>query len=230
MLIKKVFYVSLAVLLLISWAGSVVFAAERYQQPPHTVAELDRVCKKHASKNGFADVRVGSLNFQNQSGRISVPCTLHVKQGSTFQMSNVTIESKNFVITSDNSDHPERDLPVHVVLSNVKAKSQEGNFQINASSTASTIIVKGSTIDYPNLVGISAGPDHTDTKSSIELTGNKIRSIGQGNEGIWIISSNKAIIKDNKFEFYDPEDVPVIISNSCVTQGNINANQSCLDF
>lgn len=228
MLTKKIFVASMVLGLLIISAEGVGIAWQTKRHRPITLTKLEQQCRKQIDSDGFGNVTIGSANIQNQKGNLSSPCKVHLKPGSTLQLSNVQLLTNNLLIDNwQPSKKPDRQRPSHIIFNKVSLAGAEAGFQIQLNASSSTVAIKNSQIDYSKSVGVSVGSGDKDSKSSIDLSNSKITSKGNDSEGILFVSTGQATFTDNHFELSDPLDFALLMGASCIIKDNNNANDRC---
>ncbi len=209
--------------------GGAAYAVQTSRQQIDSLSELAQACHREKDKDGFGNVTMAGVTIRDQKGKLTVPCKVRLKPGSTLQFKNIELESKDLLIYDQPKD-PKQAPPKkanHVILNNVRLSGKDAGFQLNLANPASTIVIQDSVIDYPNSVGAGVGEGDTDSKASLSAQRNVMRSKGENSEGITLVSTGQASFISNRFELYTPDDIALLLGNTCEFKNNINANDRC---
>lgn len=114
----------------------------------------------------------------DQSGTIDVPCTLKLEQQGAITLRNVTLETREFGIVSDEQSAGTR---VRIEQSTLRG-SAGTSVVILTRGSQGTVSVQGSNIDYPKGVVLTV----SGTPSTLELQSTVIKSQGENSEGITV--------------------------------------------
>lgn len=227
---KKVLIIGVTLAGLVMLAGGGGYAYQTSRQQIDTITELNRACHKDKDADGYGNVTMAGGNFSNQKGTIQINCKIHLKPGSTFQMNNIQLETKDFVIFDVPKDEKtnQAKTPNHAVLSRVKLHGKDANFQINLGNPASTVVINDSTLDYAVSLAVGVGEGDDDTRASLIALRNKMKSTGKDTKGIFLVTTGKATFTDNTFELNDSIGEALLLGDSCEFRNNTNANDHCL--
>ncbi len=223
MWIKLLLSITLATLLLT--LSGVAVAVMLNQDDITTLQQVAEACRRDRDQDGFGNVTLTSVNFQNTTANIDAPCKLHLHPGSTLQMNQVTLTSKNLLIDSIVGD--EHTTATHINFNNVHFDGNNAGMQVTLKDPASTVSIQNSSFTYSLSYGIAVGSGDTDTSSHLEFLRNDVTTTSQAGEGINLVSTGSAIYKDNSFHLADPEDFALLLGNSCELTNNLHANERC---
>jgi len=226
---KRALIISAMLTGLVMLVGGGGYAYQTSRQQIDTVAELNRACHEDKDADGYGNVTMAGGNFSNQKGVIQIDCKIHLKPGSTFQMSNVQLETKDFVIFDIPRDQKTKQAktPNHVTLNHVKFHGKDANFQINLGNPASTTVIKDSILDYAVSLAVGVGEGDDDTKASLTALRNKMRSTDKDSKGLFLVTTGKATFVDNTFEVSDSVGTALLLGDTCEFKNNTNANDRC---
>ena len=188
-----------------------------------TIGQLDKACLKNIDDEGFGHAALGNTNLQNESGLISVNCKIRLKAGTTLQMNNVRLETKNLLI--EDASFAKR--PSHIDINNSSFISSVGGFQIKLNAPKSTVAVNGSTLSYNLSVGISVGQTDKDIATNLVVKNSTMRSKSTTSEGIVLVSIGLATFENNHFELADQNSKALLLGAHCNISANTNANDTC---
>lgn len=206
--------------------SGMVIAQKTTKRNVSSLADLQQQCVKHIDQDGFGQANLGDVNIQNETGQILKPCKLHLKTGSTLQMNNVQLTTKNLLIDNQSPPKPHQ-KPSHIVINHSQLSGPQAGFQIELKATNSTVAIQDSQIDYPLSVGIAVGAGDSDTKASLVIIRDTVLSNGPNSEGITLATTGQATFRDNQFELNDPSDIAILLGNHCELVNNSHANQRC---
>ena len=227
--IKRKVVVFILVLGILLGGGANVLGSKPILQKQKALSYIARQCADQKDPSGFGVAFISDQHIQNERGRISVPCKLYLRPGTTLQMTNVHLETKHLLI--DDTPMPQPDgavrQPTHIVLNHTRFIGSDAGFQIKSPTKGSTVSIMDSTIDYPLSVGVSVGQGDDDNNASLVVHHNTMRSKGEATQGIMLVSTGKGIFRGNHFALHDPNDFALLLGSTCKIENNDHANERC---
>lgn len=209
-------------LVIISVAG-VATAVKLNEQQSISLKSIQKQCSRLRESDGFGRALIGSVHLKNESIEISQPCKVILKDGASLQLTNVTLKTNNLVILNQKNAKKS----AHLIINKSNLSSPKGGFQTQFKTSASSVSVKDSSFSYPLSVGFAVGEGDEDTSAALRVNNSTFASLSSESEGINLVTSGKAIIKNNKFEFSDDQSQALLLGSECQLIDNINANTRC---
>ena len=155
--------------------------------------------------------------ISDQSGSIDVPCTLKLEQAGALTLRNITLETRNLGILSD-----EQTVGTRVSVENSTLRGGPGaSLVIFTRGSQGTVSLQGSTIDYPSgvLLTVSGAP------SSLEVEDTVIKAQGESTEGI-IISAWNLTFAGVRLETTSSRE-PFVLAEKCTGYDVVGARPRC---
>jgi len=188
-----------------------------------SITQISNRCQRNIGADGFGHAVIGDANISGQSGVIAQPCKVRLKAGSTLQLNNVHLETKNLLI----EDSPLIKRPSHMVINNTSLVSPVGGLQIKLGAAKSTVAVKNSLFSYALSVGISVGQTDKDFATILNVNNSVFRSKSPDTEGIVLVSTGQAIVRQSRFESSATGGQALLLGTQCTLVDNSGANQQC---
>lgn len=151
------------------------------------LANLAGRCESTRGEDGFGIFEVNRrIKVSDESGEITTPCRVSIKEGGSLTMEGVELQTKTFAIEDGGSNGK---TTVDIRNSTLKGTEEAGVY-INLLDPDDSISISGSTLEYP--LGIYArslgAQGEDDDGGNIEATQSSLTSLGPNTEGIQLMA------------------------------------------
>lgn len=181
-----VFLAALALCIVIG--GRAVQAAQEVTgESKLRLANLAGSCASSVGDDGYGIFEVERPTvISSEEGEIGVPCKIRLERSSSLTLSNVTLRSKNLIV-SDFGSNGESKLRIE---DSRLTGTEQAAFFAQLSDASDSVVIERSTLDYPGAIWARAfGPvDGGDRDGGrMDVTASTLRSLGPETEGVQLV-------------------------------------------